>query len=283
MNPFGFHWFQCVMDYILRVSEITYLYNLVRDNKKYVFMWTYEVLFVLLMQQLGYICDHVSQRVWIHPAALSTVNHGHFWPHWMLESSKHAPDWRASEERGSSPALPVCLAGWEPRGQGPAMDGPVAGSLLPRWLAMSAGPQPGGVAPWRQAMIRYANFHLLPPPTPVDCVVKWQGGGTGAWPNVCVCVCERENCMCLYVFHCTWTYIFHLLHYMLWTFSGDILKIDYFSAFMFIRSSEKDIEQTVSHSGSFSSCLQTFDRALRRQCLPSCRNICTTLKFSEQL
>lgn len=86
-----------------------------------------------------------------------------FWPRWTLESSKHAPAWQAGDERWSLPALPGCLAGFGPRGQGTRMDGPVAGSLLPRWLTQSAGSPPGGVAPWRQAMIGYANFHLLPP------------------------------------------------------------------------------------------------------------------------
>lgn len=108
-----------------------------------------------------------------------------FWPHWMLESSKHAPSWQASEEHWSPPALPVCLAGCRPRGQGTGMDGPVAGSLLPRWLALSAGSLPGGVAPWRQAMIGYANFHLLPPNT---CGLRGEMTGWWYW-SMAECVC----------------------------------------------------------------------------------------------
>lgn len=123
---------------------------------------------------------------WDRTVALNEVNHAHFWPHWMLESSKHAPAWRAGEERWSPPALPVCLAGCRPRGQGAGMDGPVAASLLPRWLALSAGSSPGGEAPWRQAMIGYANFHLLPPQ---HLWTAWRNEGVVVLEPSRVCVC----------------------------------------------------------------------------------------------
>ncbi len=131
----------------------------------------------------------VRRRGRNQPVALNKLNHAHFWPHWMLESSKHAPAWQASEESWSPPALPVCLAGCMPRGQDTGMDGPVAGSLLPRWLALSAGSPPGGVAPWRQAMIGYANFHLLPPNT---CGLCGERKGWWNW-SLAECACSGTN------------------------------------------------------------------------------------------
>lgn len=56
---------------------------------------------------------------WKQHIALNKMNHAHFWPRWMLESSKHAPAWQASDERWSLPALPGCLAGFRPRGRAP--------------------------------------------------------------------------------------------------------------------------------------------------------------------
>lgn len=131
----------------------------------YIFMWKYKGIINELISTVGIHLRPVRLHDWNRAVALNEVIHKHFWPHWMLESSKHAPAWWASQEILSLPALPVCLAGCRPRGQGTGMDGLVAGSLLPRWLALSAGSPPGGAAPWRQEMMGYANFHLHPPNT----------------------------------------------------------------------------------------------------------------------
>lgn len=128
------------------------------------------------------------------PATLHKVKCAHFWPRWNLESSKHVPAWQAGDDRHSVPALPGCLAGLGPRGQGTEMDGPVSGSLLPRWLTQSAGSPPEEAAPWRHTTVAYANFHLYPPlKTLVDhvgrnarVVVLEPGSGVDA--------CSRPTC-----------------------------------------------------------------------------------------
>lgn len=75
----------------------------------------------------------------------------------------------------SSQAVSLALA---PEGRAPGCKGPVADSLMPRWLTQSAGCASKWVGAWRQATTNTATAARSPfPPTPVECVGEWDGWG----------------------------------------------------------------------------------------------------------
>lgn len=104
-------------------------------------------------------------------------NHAHFWPHWLLESSKHAPAWQEVEFPWSLPALPVCV--WLQAQRAGHGDVGTEGWMGPDGsLCQRARHQKGwhlDVRPWLDT----PSFICNPPQKPVDCVEKWRGGGGG--------------------------------------------------------------------------------------------------------